>query len=34
MHALTMASQIQLPINLPEEKEFSARATRKYYEEV
>ena len=37
MHALTMASQIQLPINLPVEngeKELSARATKKDYEQV
>ena len=37
MHAPTMASQIQLPINLPvenDEKELSARATKKDYEQV
>ena len=34
MHALIMASQIQLPINLPVEKNLSARATKKDCEQL
>ena len=34
MHALIMANQSQLPINLPVEKYVSARATKKNYEQV
>ena len=37
MHALTMAGQIQLPINLPVEngeKELAARAMKNDYEQV
>ena len=34
MHALVMANQSQLPINLPVEKYVSARATKKNYEQV
>ena len=34
MHTLIMVSQIQLPINLPVEKNLSARATKKDHEQL